>query len=113
MLVMSMLSSVAERRREIGIMRAVGFSRAKVFTVFASEAVGLGLVSGVLAHAAGRLLTAYVLRQLHLAEDVPLTFQGVPLLVLVLLAVLTAAAAAAFPAWKASLVEPAEALVSP
>jgi putative ABC transport system permease protein len=113
MLVMSMLSSVAERRREIGIMRAVGFSRAKVFTVFASEAALLGLVSGVLAHAAGRLLTAYVLRRLHLAEDLSLGFQAAPCIVLVLLAVLTAAAAAAFPAWKASLVEPAEALVAP
>ena len=112
MLVMSMLSSVAERRREIGVLRAVGFSRANVFTVFVSEAVGLGFVAGVLAHGLGLLLTAYVLRQLHLAEDVPLAFQGLPFLMLVLLAVLTAATAAAFPAWKASLVEPAEALVS-
>ena len=112
MLVMSMLSSVAERRREIGIMRAVGFSRANIFTVFASEAVGLGLISGILAYAAGLLLTVYVLGQLHLTDDVSLTFQAVPFLVLVLLAVLTAAAAAAFPAWKASLVEPAEALVA-
>jgi putative ABC transport system permease protein len=112
MLVMSMLSAVAERRREIGIMRAVGFSRTKVFTVFAAEAVGLGFVAGVLAYVLGQLLTVYVLRQLHLAEDVPLAFHGLPCMALVLLAVLTAAAAAAFPAWKASLVEPAEALVS-
>jgi len=112
MLVMSMLSAVAERRREIGIMRAVGFSRTKVFTVFVSEAVGLGFVSGALAYGLGQLLTVYVLRQLHLAEDVSLGFHGLPCMVLVLLAVLTAAAAAAFPAWKASLVEPADALVS-
>jgi ABC-type lipoprotein release transport system permease subunit len=58
------------------------------------------------------LLTAYILQQLHLAEDVTLSFQVLPFLVLVLLAGLTAAVAAAFPAWKASLVEPAEALVS-
>ena len=112
MLVMSMLSSVAERRREIGIMRAVGFSRIKVFTVFASEAALLGLISGVLAHGAGVLLTMYVLQQLHLAEELPLSFQALPFFVLVLLAVLTAAVAAAFPAWKAGLVEPAEALVA-
>jgi putative ABC transport system permease protein len=112
MLVMSMLSSVAERRREIGIMRAVGFSRTNIFTVFVSEAVGIGLVSGVLAHGLGRLLTAYVLGQLHLADDAVPAFQGGPFLLLVLLAALTAAVAAAFPAWKASMVEPAEALVS-
>jgi len=112
MLVMSMLSAVAERRREIGIMRAVGFSRTKIFTIFASEAAGLGFVSGALAYALGQLLTAYVLRQLQLVEDVSLAFQGASFLMLVLLAVLTAVAAAVFPAWKASLVEPAEALVS-
>ena len=112
MLVMSMLSSVAERRREIGIMRAVGFSRAKIFIVFASEAIGLGFVSGTLAYALGQLLTVYVLQQLHLAEDVSINFQVVPFITLVLLAVLTASAAAVFPAWKASRVEPAEALVS-
>ena len=112
MLVMSMLSSVAERRREIGILRAIGFSRAKVFTVFASEAVGLGCVSGVLAYVLGQFLTVYVLRQLQLVENPSLAFENASFLLLVLLAVVTAAAAAAFPAWKASLVEPAEALTS-
>jgi len=112
MLVMSMLSSVVERRREIGIMRAVGFSRPKIFIVFVSEAIGIGLVSGVLAYALGQFLTEYVLRQLQLAQDVSLVFQGMPFMVLVLLAALTAAIAAAFPAWRASLVEPADALVS-
>lgn len=112
MLIMSMLSSVAERRREIGILRAVGFSRAKVFTVFASEAVGLGCVSGVLAYVLGQFLTVYILRQLQLVEEPSLTFEGASCMLLVLLAVATAASAAAFPAWKASLVEPAEALTS-
>jgi len=112
MLFMSMLSSVAERRREIGIMRSVGFSRTNIFTVFVSEAIGIGCVSGMLAYVLGQFLTAYVLRQLHLAGDVSLEFQGVSFMILVLLAALTAAIAAAFPAWRASLVEPAEALVS-
>jgi putative ABC transport system permease protein len=112
MLVMSMLSSVAERRREIGIMRAVGFSRSSIFTVFVSEAVGIGIVSGTLAYLLGQGLTAYILRRLHLVEDAALVFQGDAFILLVLLAGLTAAVAAAFPAWKASKVEPAEALVS-
>jgi putative ABC transport system permease protein len=112
MLVMSMLSAITERRREIGIMRAVGFSRSNIFTVFVSEAIGIGFLSGVLGYVLGQLLTVRVLRQLHLAEDVPLAFQGIPCMLLVLLAACTAAVAAAFPAWRASLVEPAEALVS-
>jgi putative ABC transport system permease protein len=112
MLFMSMLSAVAERRREIGILRAVGFSRAKVFVVFVSEAIVIGFLSGALAYVLGQFMTAYVLRHLQLLEDVSLRFQGDGLMLLVLLAALTAAVAAAFPAWRASLVEPAEALVS-
>ena len=110
MLIMSMLSSVAERRREIGLLRAVGFSRSKIFTVFVAEAVALGCLSGLLGYGLGQVLTGYVLRQLHLAEEVPLELRA--LLVLVPLAAGAAALATAFPAWKASRVEPAEALVA-
>jgi putative ABC transport system permease protein len=112
MLIMSMLSSVAERRREIGIMRAVGFSRPKIFTVFVAEAAALGFLSGVLGYALGQVLTGYVLRQLHLTEEAPPEFQASLFLALVLLAAGAAALAAAFPAWRASRVEPAEALVA-
>jgi putative ABC transport system permease protein len=112
MLVMSMLSSVAERRREIGIMRAVGFSGTSVFTVFVSEAVGIGFMAGVSGYALGQLLTVHVLRQLHLADTIFLTFEAVPFVIVVLSSSIVAGASAAFPAWRASLTEPAEALVS-
>jgi putative ABC transport system permease protein len=112
MLIMSMLSAVAERRREIGIMRAVGFSRPKIFTVFVAEAAGIGGLSGVLGYILGQVLTVHVLRQLHIAGEAPVTFQGPAFMILVILATLAAALAAAFPAWRASLVEPAEALTA-
>jgi putative ABC transport system permease protein len=112
MLIMSMLSSVAERRREIGIMRAVGFSRTSVFTVFAAEAIGIGFFAGATGYVLGQFLIVHILRQLHLAEDLSLSFHAAPFLALIVLSSITAALAAAFPAWRASLVEPAEALVS-
>ncbi|MDR0828460.1 MAG: ABC transporter permease [Desulfovibrio sp.] len=112
MLIMSMLSSVAERRREIGIMRAIGFSRSSVFAVFVSEALGIGLLAGTLAYVCGRFLTFYVLGELHMADAAPTDFEALPFFALILLAAATAGLAAAFPAWRASLVEPAEALVA-
>ena len=112
MIVMSMLSAVAERRREIGIMRAVGFSRAKVFAVFLSEALAIGLPSGAVGYAAGHMLARYVLGELRLEDVANLEFSLLLCLVAALAAGFTAALAAAFPAWKASRVEPAEALVS-
>ena len=112
MLIMSMMSSVAERRREIGVMRAVGFSRKGVFTVFVSEALAIGALAGASGYALGHLLTAYILLQLHLAEEAPPVFDPFAFAAVVLIAVVTAGLSAAFPAWRASLIEPAEALVS-
>jgi len=112
MIVMSMLSAVAERRREIGIMRAVGFSRADVFTVFLSEALAIGLPSGAAGYVAGHMLARYVLEQLRLEDVTTLAFSPMLCLAAALAAGFAAAVAASFPAWKASRVEPAEALVS-
>ncbi|MDR2818978.1 MAG: ABC transporter permease [Desulfovibrio sp.] len=112
MLVMSMLSAVAERRKEIGIMRAVGFSRKSVFMVFVAEALSLGALSGAAGYALGQCLAVYVLDQLHLVEETRFVFDPAALGGLVAVAALMAGLAAAFPAWRATMVEPAEALVA-
>ncbi|MDR2123989.1 MAG: FtsX-like permease family protein [Desulfovibrio sp.] len=112
MLVMSMLSSVAERKREIGIMRAVGFSRAGVAVVFVAEALCIGLAAGACGYATGRLLTAYVLHRLEAGAAGAPDFDPAACAAVVLLAVLSAGLAALFPAWRAGRVEPAEALVA-
>lgn len=112
MVIMSMLSAVNERRREIGIMRAVGFSRTSVFTVFVTEAMGIGLLAGCAGYAAGFGLARYVLDQLHLDEAAVLHADLTQFLATVGTVSLASMLAAAFPAWKASLVEPAEALVA-
>ena len=112
MLVMSMLSAVGERRKEIGLMRAVGFSRRSVFTVFVAEALGIGLSAGLTGYLAGHALAAYVLQRLHLTDTAPQVFDFASLCFVTFVAGLVAGLAAAFPAWKASLIEPAEALVA-
>lgn len=112
MIIMSMLSAVAERRKEIGIMRAVGFSRSSVFLVFVAEAVGIGVLAGVAGYLGGHFLAAYVLTRLDLDDVAALGFSVAPFVITVSVAAAAVALAAAFPAWKASRVEPAEALVS-
>ena len=112
MLVMSMLSAVAERRKEIGIMRAVGFSRFAVFVVFVVEALGIGLPAGVVGYLAGHLPAGWVLERLHLADVALPAFEPGAFALTVIASGLAAGLAAAFPAWKASRVEPAQALVS-
>ncbi len=49
------LSNVRERRSEIGILRAQGFSTARIMTLFLSRAAITGLLGGMLGAAAGML----------------------------------------------------------
>ncbi|MDR2826423.1 MAG: FtsX-like permease family protein [Deltaproteobacteria bacterium] len=114
---MAMLSAVNERRKEIGIMRSVGFSRMNIFCLFSMEALLVGVLAGALGSLLGHQLAAYVLQTLHLAEplsDAPMFTESFSLLTLFLTAAfvgMLAVLAAFFPAWKASRVEPTEALV--
>ena len=112
MIIMSMLSAVAERRKEIGIMRAVGFSRSGVFTVFVTEALSIGLLAGVFGYVIGHVVAGYVIDHLQLYDVTTLGFAFVPFFATVAIAAAAAGSAAAFPAWKATLVEPAEALMA-
>ena len=70
------------------------------------------LLAGLVGYAAGFGLARYVLDQLHVADAAVLHFDAVLLLATVGTVSLASMLAAAFPAWKASLVEPAEALVA-
>jgi|GEM_PF-484050 len=112
MVVMSMLSSVNERKREIGILRSVGFSCSRVFAVFAVEALMVGVASGGVGYASGHVLAGRIIDALHLGDGAAPPFDPVWLVLTTAGIALLSTLAAAFPAWKASRVEPAEALVA-
>jgi putative ABC transport system permease protein len=54
--------SVAERRKEIGTLRAVGATRFKILTLFLSEAIAMGLVGSLLGSALGRLMASFMVK---------------------------------------------------
>ena len=112
MLVMSMLAAVTERRREIGILRAVGFSRAGIFWIFAFEALATGLMAGALGYAAGYFAGRAVLTTLALEAASFPPFNVAEFAVCVGVSAVLAVLAATFPAWKAGRVDPATALAS-
>ena len=104
-----------ERRREIGVLRALGSTRNFVFRSLLTEAALLALVGGVL----GILLSGavvYLFRGLLMASfGIPLIFPPVPELAAFvaagfLLALGTAALAALFPALRVSRQDPATAM---
>ena len=102
----TMLTSVHERIRDIGIMRAVGASRSQIIKIFLYEAIIVGMVGGLLGYVVGTLL-AYVVG--------PLIFGGVavtyvPRYFLPSLAVATfvAVVATVYPAFRASRIKIAD-----
>lgn len=56
----SMSAMVLERRKDIGIMRAVGASRRQIVSMFLYEAAVLGVLGGVAGYVAGLLLALVV-----------------------------------------------------
>ncbi len=98
----TMMTSVHERIKDIGIMRAVGASRNQILKAFVYEAVVIGLVGGIVGYGLGTLV-AYGVG--------PLVFEGTAItavpkyLPLSLgLAILVAVFATAYPALRATRV---------
>lgn len=106
---LSLSASVGERRKEIGLMRALGFSRAGVFAAFSFEALLLGVLAAVIGYVAGCLASLEVLRALDVADNAAMPFQAAHLgLTLAMVGLLTALSSS-LPAWKAARIEPSEA----
>ena len=108
----TMLSSVNERIKEIGLMRSLGFSRKGVFGIFCFEAMIIGMAAGAVGYFAGFALSLKVLTVLDMAEGATLSFNAADMALTCLVIVSVSVLSAFFPAWKASAIEPSEALIS-
>lgn len=114
----TMMMSVFERVREIGTLLAVGVRRRQVMTIFLIEAAAIGLTGGLAGAAVGRAIVGLIaLRGIAfnvsglsavslLRPVVTLPF----LCAAVAVAVLGALGAAVWPAWRASQMNPVDAL---
>lgn len=105
----TMASSVNERRAEIGIFRAIGYRQTQVARIILSEAVLLGLGSGVGGFALG-LGLAQLLRTMSGAIRVSVTPSLFLLFVSVVISITIGVVASLLPAWRAAKLDPADAL---
>ncbi|KTB49286.1 ABC-type transport system, involved in lipoprotein release, permease component [Dehalogenimonas alkenigignens] len=102
----TMMTSVHERRKDIGIMRAVGSSQNQILFAFLEEAVIVGLIGGVFGYLFGSAL-AYAIG--------PLIFEGTAIRYVIAflplslgVSVLVAVLAAAYPAYRATRIRVAD-----
>lgn len=102
----TMMTSVNERIKDIGIMRAVGASRSQIVKAFIYEAVIIGIVGGVSGYLVGTLL-AYIAG--------PLVFEGTTIALVpqyfalaLVLAIAVAVVATIYPAIRATQIKVAD-----
>jgi ABC-type antimicrobial peptide transport system permease subunit len=104
------LMSVFERTREIGVLRAVGWSRGRVMRMIMGESLLLAVLGGLIGIALGIGLTSLA----ELSPAVKSMLSGVysPELILqaMVIALLLGTIGGFYPAWRASQLEPVEAM---
>ena len=108
----ALLISVVERRRELGIMRALGTSRKQMRGMVALEAAGLGLVGGVVGALVGFLLHRTAISAIAEPSGFPLAYDFVPApaLAAIAIGIGIAALASLLPARRAGAVNIVEAI---
>jgi len=102
----TMMTSVHERIKDIGIMRAVGASRNQIMKIFLYEAIIVGVAGGFLGYVVGTLL-AYIVGPL-IFGGVAVTYVPQYFLPSLALATFVATIAAVYPAFRASKIRVAD-----
>lgn len=108
----TLLLSVYERTRELGLLRAVGMSRRQVRSSIRSESVIIALIGTIIGLGIGLVFGWALVTALR---DEGITSFAIPwsqLVVIVLLAALAGIGAALYPAWRASRLDVLQAISS-
>ena len=112
-LMTTMSLNVLERRREMGVMRALGATPRIVWVMIVAEGVAIGLLSWTIAALLAWPVSKVVgdsLVRVMFRSGLDFTFEPLGLLIWMLVSIALSAVASFLPAWKASRVSVREAL---
>jgi putative ABC transport system permease protein len=107
--VITLLLSIYERTREIGMMRAVGTTRMQIRAIIRSESVITCAIGGIIGLAVGLFLGWVMIKGLE-SEGLSFSVPVGTLIVVFILALIAGVLAAVFPARRAARLNPLEAL---
>jgi putative ABC transport system permease protein len=106
-----MLMSTMERTREIGVMRAIGAPRKTVLFIFLTESAILGLVGSVIGAFLSYLGAFFIISSMGYSTNYIFDpSSAIYILQGLAVGIMTSILSGFYPAWKASSVEPMEAL---
>jgi lipoprotein-releasing system permease protein len=117
-IVSTLVMVVADRTREIGILKAMGMTRGGILRVFVLQGAWIGIVGTVVGTALGVLLcwlleTYEIIRippDVYFVDHLPVSLRLVDLAAIVAVSLLVAFAATVYPAVQASRLEPVDAI---
>ncbi|MEE8403275.1 MAG: ABC transporter permease [Candidatus Hydrothermarchaeaceae archaeon] len=108
----TMLMSVFERTKEIGVMKATGATNNQVLGIFLGESSVVGLVGGALGIVLGLMISGVIEKvgQSYMGSLFE-TYVGAEVLIGALIfSVIIGSASGAYPAWRAAKLDPVDAL---
>lgn len=105
---LSMYTTITERKKEIGILKSLGASTSFIVTVIESEAFLIGVL-GVILGLIVAFLSSSAIQKIY---ELPFEFSSNWILTAVLIAIGGSLVGALYPAWKASGIDPVEVMVN-
>ena len=106
-IVNTLVLTVFERTREIGMLRAIGMTRRQVRRMIRWESVITALIGGAIGIALGIVLAALLIARV---DFIDFTFPAFQVVIFVLAAILVGVVAAVFPARRAAKLDPLRAI---
>jgi len=117
-IVSTLVMVVADRTREIGILRAMGMTQDGVLRVFVMQGLWIGVMGTALGGALGLFLVWIIYRfhiprippEVYFVDHLPVSLRPLDVLTIVLGSVAISFVATLYPAYRASRLEPVEAI---